>query len=91
MPSTVQQIARQSRPRRRIPLIKLPGGKELMPRRDYADTELGVCERTVTRMNLPTTFIGGVAYIEVNGARQIVADSVRRRNEPPKSGRRSRT
>jgi hypothetical protein len=82
MSDTAQQTARTSRPRRRIPLIDLPGGKVLMPRRDYANNVLGVHERTCTRLNLPTTLIGGVAYVEVNGAGKIVADSVHRRNEP---------
>jgi hypothetical protein len=89
MTNTTPQIARQSRPRRRMPLIDLPGGRRLMPRDDYARNVLGVHTRTVKRMDLPTTKIGGVVYVEVEGALQIIADSVHQRNEP-KSRRRLR-
>jgi hypothetical protein len=55
---------------------------------DFADG-IGVCEKTVARMNLPTTYIGNVAYVPHNASLQVIAERVRRRNEPPKKrGRR---
>jgi hypothetical protein len=53
----------------------------LEPRTDFAD-DINVCEKTVQRMNLPTTYIGGKAYVKRNASLQIVADKVQRRNQP---------
>jgi hypothetical protein len=72
---------RGPQPRRRI---ELPDGDYLQPRAEFADSELGVCDRTAARMNLPTTYIGNVAYVRHNASLQVIAERVRRRNEPPK-------
>jgi len=42
-----------------------------------------MCDKTAARMNLPTTYIGGVAYVARGESLKIVAARVRRRNEPP--------
>jgi hypothetical protein len=55
----------------------------LVPRREFAET-IGVTDRTARRMNLPTTYIGNVAYVARNASLKIVAEQVRRRNEPPR-------
>jgi hypothetical protein len=90
MPETPQQTARQPRPRRRVSKIRLPNGKTLKPRADFA-LMTGECERTVKRRGYPTTKIGGVVFVEVEGALQMLADSVKRRDEPKpkKHGRRA--
>ena len=82
--------ARRRRPRRRVPEIPLPDGDRLIPRAVLAEEKLRVCERTLKRWRLPTTYIGGVAYNPLNASLQIIADTVRRPNEPPKRRRRSR-
>jgi hypothetical protein len=71
------------RPRRTLPEIEIPGDK-LIPRKRFAHDKVGVCERTVVRMNLPTTYIGGIAFVPENASLKIVADSVTRRNQPQK-------
>jgi hypothetical protein len=53
----------------------------LMPRRDFAD-ELGVTDRTCRRLNLPTTYVGNVAHVLRNASLDIIAQTVRRRNQP---------
>ena len=67
------------------PTIKL-ADDELVPRREFAN-EIGVTERTTQKMNLPTTYIGGMAYVARKASLQIVAGGVRRRNQPPKRRR----
>ena len=78
---------RHSRPRRRIAEIQIPGDV-LVPRADFARDVVGVCERTIVRLNVPTTYIGGVAYVAKNAGLKIVASTVRRRNEPVRKRRR---
>ena len=85
MTTDVKEIIR--RPRRYLPEIKLPDGEVLKPRRDFAHNVIGVCERSAARMNLPTTYIGGVAYVAENASLKIVADLVQRRNQPAKRHR----
>jgi hypothetical protein len=70
-----------SRPRQRVPEIKLPGGDTLVPRADFV-SKLGVCERTAKRWDLPTTYIGGVAFVQRDASLQIIASTVHRRNQP---------
>lgn len=53
----------------------------LEPRANFAG-EMGVCDKTASRMNLPTTYLGGVAYVARNASLKIVAERVRRRNQP---------
>jgi hypothetical protein len=72
--------------RRRIPL---PNGDYLEPRTEFA-AELGVTDRTAARLNLPTTYIGNVAYIAHNASMAIIAGGIRRPNQPQPSNRRAR-
>jgi hypothetical protein len=53
----------------------------LVPRRDFAD-ELGVTDRTCRRLNLPTTYVGNVAHVLRNASLDVIAQTVRRRNQP---------
>jgi hypothetical protein len=79
--TSTKEIVR--RPRLTLPQIKIPGDV-LMPRKDFARTVIGVCERTATRMDFPTTYISGIAYVARDASIKIVADLVRRRNQPAK-------
>lgn len=81
MSDDVKEIVR--RPRRTLPQIKIPGDV-LMPRKDFARTVIGVCERTAARLNLPTTYVGGVAFVARDASLKLVADLVQRRNQPAK-------
>jgi len=76
----VATTKRRGRPPRRR--IDLPNGDWLEPRAGFADG-LGTTERAVRRMNVPTTYIANVAYVPHNASMQVIADRVRRRNEPP--------
>ena len=81
MPDT--SIGTTRRPRRRLAEIKL-ANDTLVPRDEFARNELGASPRTAKRMNLPTTYIGGVAYVARNASLEILAATVRRRNEASK-------
>ena len=72
---------------RRRPHIKL-ADDILMPRREFARDILGVSDKTAQRMNLPTTYIGNVAHVLRGASLRIVAERVRRRNQPPQRRRR---
>jgi hypothetical protein len=79
---TVTPAPRPRMRREDRPSITLPNGRRLEPRVKFAD-EVGLSERTVTRMNLPTTYIGCVAYVDrAAGLNKIGADVKRRNNEP---------
>jgi hypothetical protein len=69
--------------------VVLPDGEVLTPRVKFANVDMGISERTVARMNLPTTYIGGVAYVPKNASLRIVAEHVVRRNQPPARRRRA--
>jgi hypothetical protein len=60
----------------------------LVPRREFARNELGVSDKTASRMNLPTTYVGNRAYVARDASLKIVADSVRRRRNNPTTPRR---
>jgi hypothetical protein len=62
-------------------IIRLPDGDTLVPRLDFAG-ELRLTDRTVRRMNLPTTLVGGKAYVKRNASLKIIADKLRRPNQP---------
>jgi len=62
--------------------IALPNGDYLEPRDVFADETLGVCDRTVARMKLPTTYIGAVAYVLHNESLTIVATGIKRAPMP---------
>jgi hypothetical protein len=81
--------AKRRRPRRRLPEIRLPNGDTLVPRADFARDEIGVCERTVKRLDPPTTYIGGIAYVARDASLKIIGDTARRRNQPTKRRRRT--
>lgn len=73
------------------PDIKLTNGKTLRPRARVA-RDLSVHEKTVTRGNYKTVYVGGVAYLELETTLDDIAAGLRRANEPPKrraSGRRA--
>jgi len=63
------------------PRISLADGEFLEPRRNWAEA-VGISDKTAGRMNLPTTYIGGVAYVLHNASREILAERVQRRNVP---------
>jgi hypothetical protein len=66
--------------RRERPVIKLPDD-DLVPRRDFA-SEIGVSDKTAKRLNLPTTYVGNVAYVLRGASLKIIADKVERPNQP---------
>jgi hypothetical protein len=57
------------------PHIPLPNGDHLVPRKQQAAL-LGICERTLVRLGVPTTIFGGVAYVPDRATRQVIADAV---------------
>jgi hypothetical protein len=57
------------------PRITLDNGDILVPK-DEAAQEIGISRRTLTRMRVPSTIVGGIAYISQRGLRQQIADSV---------------
>jgi hypothetical protein len=63
-------------------LIRLPDGDTLELRKDFAEDTLHVCDKTAKRMNLPTTYVGGKAYVARNASLAIVAATVKRANQP---------
>jgi hypothetical protein len=66
--------------RRERPVIKL-ADDDLVPRRDFA-SEIGVSDKTAQRLNLPTTYVGNVAYVLRQASLQIIRDKVERPNQP---------
>jgi hypothetical protein len=76
---------RGPQPRRRI---DLPDGDYLEPRTEFAIDTLGVSDRTCARMNLPTQYIGSVAYIKHNASLRLL-DQRSRPPLPPPAKRRS--
>jgi hypothetical protein len=81
----VSRLKQRGRPPGRQPRdrIDLPDGDYLEPRFKFAEETLGVCAKTAARMNLPTTYVSNVAMIKHNASLKIIAEGVRRRNEPP--------
>jgi hypothetical protein len=67
--------AKRGRPRKVRPPIALPNGDRLVPRKQQAAL-LGICERTLVRLRVPTTIFGGVAYVPDRATRQVIADGV---------------
>jgi hypothetical protein len=61
--------------------IDLPTNDTLMPRREFAKDVLGVTDKTASRMNLPTTYIGNVAHVQKNESLRQVAATARRPNQ----------
>jgi hypothetical protein len=63
------------------PTIELPDGETLKPRAKFA-AEIGVSDKTAARLNLPTTYVGCVAYVAVNASLKQIAARIKRRNQP---------
>jgi hypothetical protein len=82
---TLPRLRRFIKPESR-PDIKLPNGKTLKPRARMAD-EMGVSERTVKRLNAETAYIANVAYVNVDSVLQLIGDTLKRRNQPPRRRR----
>jgi hypothetical protein len=55
----------------------------LVPKTEAA-AEIGIAVRTLTRMKVPSTLVGGVSYVAIGKMRQIIADGL----SSPKRGRR---
>jgi hypothetical protein len=91
MSKTSLKTALQSRPRRRLPEIKLPNGRTLILRADFAHDVIGESERTTKRKGYPSVKVGGVVYIEKEGALEMLAASVHRPDEPKPRRRGRRT
>ena len=87
--SDISTIGTPRRTREMRPNIKLPDGEVLVPRAIFARDNLGVCDKTCRRWDLPTTYVGGVAYVARNASLKIVAERVRRRNQPSQRRRRA--
>jgi hypothetical protein len=75
------------RPRPEPAEIKLPDGDSLVPRKKFVTEEVHTSERSARRWDFPTTYISGIAYIKRNESLQILADRVKRRNQPVKRRR----
>jgi hypothetical protein len=71
----------------RRPHIELPNGDVLEPRREFARDTLGVSDKTAQRMNLPTTYVGNLAYVARNASLKIIAERIQRRNSQPQRRR----
>jgi hypothetical protein len=64
----------------------LPNGRTLTPRARLAK-KVKVAERTIARLNSPTTYIGGVAYVDHDATLLDIVGKLERRNQPPKKRR----
>ena len=64
--------------------INLPDGDYLEPREEFGKDTLGVSDKTVERMHLPTIYVGGVAYVRHNASLGIIASRIREPGKPPK-------
>jgi hypothetical protein len=63
--------------------IDLPNGKKWLERRSsWAHEKFGVDDKTARRWDLPTLYVGNVAYIEEPTSSEIVAARVKRKNQP---------
>ena len=81
---------RHNKKRRRVAEIKMPDGDVLVPRASFAEDEIGTSDRTARRLNLPTTFVNGIAYVARNASLKIIAAGVKRPNTiTPKRHRRA--
>ena len=80
----MSEIAPEKAARR--PVITLRNGEVLEPRRDFAQA-LGVSDKTAQRMNLPTTYIANVAYVARDASLMLIADRLRRKQQPRRRGR----
>jgi hypothetical protein len=58
------------------------GSDTLKPRRLFATEDLGVSDKTASRMDLPSTVVGGVVHVLVNASRKVIADRAHQRRKP---------
>jgi hypothetical protein len=84
--TTVIQRSRR-RPRCSVASIALPDGDALIPRTKFAEETIGISDRTARRLNLPTVYISGVAYVRRDASLKIIADSATRKNQPQRRRR----
>jgi hypothetical protein len=63
------------------PDISLPDGEVLQPRVNFA-ASMGDSEKTITRLKLPTTYVGNVAYVLRQASLKIIGDKAERPNQP---------
>ena len=70
------------------PSIILSNGRRLEPRVKVAE-ELGMSERSVRRMNPPTTYLANVAYIDRDETLKLIGAGLKRRDKNPRRRRRA--
>jgi hypothetical protein len=80
-------VTRRYAPRCLQDTIPLPGGDSLIKREIFAKKTVGVSDRTVRRLNLPTVYVGSVAYVRQNESLQLIADKAKCKNQPAKRRR----
>jgi hypothetical protein len=67
--------------------IKMPNGDQMWPRKELAEDELGITEKSLKRQNPPTTYLGGVAYCPHDETiKRVVTDRIRRPDQPRRRG-----
>jgi hypothetical protein len=82
--TTIQKT--HSRRGKRVDQIALPDGDTLIPREMFAN-EVGISDRTARRMDFPTVFIAGYAFVKRSASLQIISDKAKRKNAPQKRRR----
>jgi hypothetical protein len=65
------------------PDIPLANGDSLTPRRRWAGKR-GISDKTARKLNLPTTYVGNVAYVPDQASTEILAGRIQYRNQPPR-------
>jgi hypothetical protein len=84
--STIQKTNHHGRRDKRVDQIALPDGDTLVPREVFANS-VGISDRTARRMDFPTVFVAGFAFVKRNASLQVIADKVKRKNAPQKRRR----
>jgi hypothetical protein len=69
-------------PKTSLPSITIDG--RTWDSRKKLAAELGICDASLKRMNVPTTYIGGVAYVCREESLREISSRARRRNEAPR-------
>ena len=67
-----------------LPDIPIPGGDVLTPRRKLA-VEWGISDKTASRMNLPTTYVGNTAYVPRDASVKILAAGIEPKEPAPQT------
>ena len=68
------------------PDITMPDGSVRTPRARLAK-QVHLSERTIARLNTPTTYVGGCAYVDPAITLLDIAGKLQRRNAPPNKRR----